>query len=304
MLPEGSISKIYEYYFTSSGYKDEVMRALREFFDLPDLERGGSLDVGDEKGEGFFNEWFLYDFKMKNGKTALENFIAQNPFQFKENQMALYRNLRDNKFGVFEVLSVKRDHGLGLRDLQTDMEWFVHEKSLTHQAGVGDVFFGRIANVGDHYELVGADTFSMEIDEATKKKFRNEKMNMTPKYANEIWGRQFAPAGSAGAESKKEILARRKELEREIVEMLREIGSDFSLTHVLGAIYNEEDSDDMMKVVAMFDRGGDAAELENVLELVTDAWNYFPHKALGGISPAEKLLEHENRRDKTQDKRK
>jgi len=37
--------------------------------------------------------------------------------------------------------------------------------------------------------------------------------------------------------------------------------------------------------------GGDASELSNVLELVTDAWNYFPHKVLGGISPAEKLLE-------------
>jgi len=71
-------------------------------------------------------------------------------------------------------------------------------------------------------------------------------------------------------------------------------------------------------VVAMFDpgsrtqdvhygasRGGDASELtplesslsltglSNVLELVTDAWNYFPHKTLGGLSPAEKLLEYE-----------
>ena len=48
----------------------------------------------------------------------------------------------------------------------------------------------------------------------------------------------------------------------------------------------------------MFDRGGDASELSNVLELVTDAWNYFPHKALGGISPAEKLLEYQEKQNK------
>ena len=30
--------------------------------------------------------------------------------------------------------------------------------------------------------------------------------------------------------------------------------------------------------MVMFDRGGDASELSNVLELVTDAWNYFPQK--------------------------
>ncbi|MDD5749350.1 MAG: hypothetical protein PHO91_01000 [Patescibacteria group bacterium] len=93
-------------------------------------------------------------------------------------------------------------------------------------------------------------------------------------------------------ESKQQIFERRKEIEQELAEMLKETGSEFTLDHVRDAIYNEEDNDGMMKVVAMFDRGGDASELSNVLELVTDAWNYFPHEILGGISPAEKLLEH------------
>ena len=73
---------------------------------------------------------------------------------------------------------------------------------------------------------------------------------------------------------------------------LRRGKEQFTLQDVKDAFYNEEDNDDMIKVVAMFDRGGDATEMEKVLELVTDAWNYFPHKVLGGISPAEKLLEY------------
>jgi len=73
---------------------------------------------------------------------------------------------------------------------------------------------------------------------------------------------------------------------------------DFTLDHVRDAIYNEEDNDDMMKVVVMFDRGGDVSELNSVLELVNDAWNYFPRKVLGGIFPAEKLLEYKNKKEK------
>jgi len=96
-------------------------------------------------------------------------------------------------------------------------------------------------------------------------------------------------------ESKKQILERRKEIEQELVEMLKETESDFTLDHIRDVIFHEDDNDDMMKVVAMFDRGGDASELSNVLELVTDAWNYFPHKVLNGLSPAEKLLEHHNK---------
>ena len=95
-------------------------------------------------------------------------------------------------------------------------------------------------------------------------------------------------------ESKNKILERRKEIERELVDMLKEAGSDFTLDHVRYAIFHEEDSDDMMKVVSMFDRGGDASESENILELVTDAWNYFPHEILGGISPAEVVLRHQS----------
>lgn len=85
-------------------------------------------------------------------------------------------------------------------------------------------------------------------------------------------------------------MERRKEIEGEILEMLKETGSDFEFKDVKDAIFNEEEQDDFTHVVAMFDRGSDASELSNVLELVTDAWNYFPHKALGGISPAEQNL--------------
>ena len=94
-------------------------------------------------------------------------------------------------------------------------------------------------------------------------------------------------------ESKQQILDRRKEIEQELVDMLKETDSDFSLQDVKDAIFNEEDNDDMTKVIAMFDRGGDASELSNILELVTDAWNYFPHKTLNGLSPADKLLEYQ-----------
>ena len=78
--------------------------------------------------------------------------------------------------------------------------------------------------------------------------------------------------------------------------MLNKTKSDFSLQDVKDAIFHEEDTDDMLKVVAMFDRGGDASELSNILELVSDAWNYFPHRLLNGLSPAEKSLEYKNKK--------
>ena len=96
-------------------------------------------------------------------------------------------------------------------------------------------------------------------------------------------------------ESKQQILKRRKEIEQELMDMLKETESDFSLQHIKDVIFHEEDNDDMQKIIAMFDRGGDTSELSNILELASDAWNYFPHKAINGLSPAEKLLEYQNK---------
>jgi len=92
-------------------------------------------------------------------------------------------------------------------------------------------------------------------------------------------------------ENKEEILQRRKEIEQEVLDMLKETESDFGLQDIKDAVYNEEETDDFQHVIAMFDRGGDASELDNILELATDAWNYFPHKILKGLCPMEQILE-------------
>ncbi len=99
-------------------------------------------------------------------------------------------------------------------------------------------------------------------------------------------------------ESKQQILERRKEVEKELLEMLKQTKSDFGLDDIKEIIYNEDGQDSLTDVIAMFDTGQGAAELQNVLELVNDAWNYFPHKIIGGLSPAEKLLEYQNRTKK------
>lgn len=91
-------------------------------------------------------------------------------------------------------------------------------------------------------------------------------------------------------ETLQQILKRRAEIEWELLELLKETKSNFDLEYIKDVIYNEEDNSDLMKVFAVFDRGGDINEMNNILELVNDAWNYFPHKCLGNISPMEKIL--------------
>jgi hypothetical protein len=88
-----------------------------------------------------------------------------------------------------------------------------------------------------------------------------------------------------------DIFARRQEIELELTKLLEQTGSDFSLEDIQQIIYNEDGHDDMTKIIMMFDTGQGSLEIESILETIIDAWNFFPHKAIGGISPAEKALD-------------
>jgi hypothetical protein len=93
-------------------------------------------------------------------------------------------------------------------------------------------------------------------------------------------------------ESMEELLELREELKADIIDLLEETGSDFTLDDVLAVIYEEEETDDMQQAIMMFDTG-EPVELSDVIELVTDAWNCFPHRILDGLSPAEVLLKRQ-----------
>ena len=98
-------------------------------------------------------------------------------------------------------------------------------------------------------------------------------------------------------QTKEEIIEYKKEVENDIRELLKVTKSVFTLDHVRDVIYHEEETDDMQKVIAMFD-DGNPENLSNAVEVSTDAWNYFPHKLLNGLSPAEILFEHEQKNGK------
>ena len=96
-------------------------------------------------------------------------------------------------------------------------------------------------------------------------------------------------------QTREEIMEYKTEVETDVNQLLEDTKSDFTLDDVKEVIYNEEEIDDMQKVIAMFD-DGDPENLSNAVEVATDAWNYFPHKLLNELSPVEIALETQNKK--------
>ena len=85
-----------------------------------------------------------------------------------------------------------------------------------------------------------------------------------------------------------DVAIKRQEIEHELTELLKLTKSHADVESIKDIIFDEQGNEDFQEIIMMFD-DGDPSNLSNVLETVSDAWNYFPHKVLGGLSPAEKL---------------
>jgi hypothetical protein len=88
---------------------------------------------------------------------------------------------------------------------------------------------------------------------------------------------------------KEQFLKKKKEAERSLENLLRATASDLSLADVLRMIFEEKSVHDFTKLTMIFREKVAAADREEMVKIINDAWNYFPHRALRGLAPAEKI---------------
>jgi len=168
MLKPGTISRLHNFYFNDPAYTNNVLRSMREFFDMPNLTQNEAVS-GTEESVGFYNEWFMYDFMLRKDMSVLSHFVEENPLNVSPEEIAVYRDLLDNRFGLFEILSIVSLQSMNLRLLATGETFTVIEYAATMDAQIGWGIFARVARVGDHYEMVGADSMSVPLQD---KKFK------------------------------------------------------------------------------------------------------------------------------------
>jgi len=236
-----------------------------------DLRRAISLDLMNHLSYIDLAMSYFHYFDFKEGRKWLERGRAlapRDPYVLTNVKMAKEMEKEFLKYSDKEIQKMK-------------------EEKLDPQA---QRFF-RISMLQEYY--TGKPLTRDEAEEVQKE----AQLNGAPaSIITEKQEREFVrPRDKSNSLKMEEILKKRKEIENEISQMLKEINSLFNLGHIKDIIYHEEDSDDLMKIVSIFDRGGGAEELNKILEIVNDAWNYFPHKSLNGLCPMEKILEYQEK---------
>ncbi len=186
-MEKGAISKILDYYFDKPKFEKDIFRALRIFFNQPKLKEVDELEIL-EQDKGMLNEWLVFDFKLSNGKTLLEDFYERNPYKLNIVRLQGYKGLQENYFGIYKVKEVQLGEGLTLENIKTHKVYQVREYSATFSLSEGQVFSARVGLVGDHYELVGADpSFGpVRLNDELESSLGEDKKELNPKTLRDL----------------------------------------------------------------------------------------------------------------------
>jgi hypothetical protein len=164
-------------------YTDDILRSMREFFDMPNLTQSEAVS-GVQESVGFYNEWFMYDFILRKDMSVLKHFVQTNPLKVSSEELAVYEDMLDNRFGLFEIISITPLQSMCLKLVAIGEIFTVIEYAATMEAQVGWGIFARVARVGDHYEMVGADGMTVPLQDPNFKPYKDQILalsKLTPK---------------------------------------------------------------------------------------------------------------------------
>ena len=76
--------------------------------------------MASESVEIAYNSWFAFDFDCGGGRRMLEIFLENKGRELRSGELRYLQSMRDSHLRLYEILEVKPDHGVQVRDLWDD----------------------------------------------------------------------------------------------------------------------------------------------------------------------------------------
>jgi hypothetical protein len=105
--------------------------------------------MASESVEIAYNSWFAFDFDCGGGRRMLEIFLENKGIELRSGELRYLQSMRDSHLRLYEILEVKPDHGVQVRDLWDDRRFYVREVAATRQLVQWDLVVARIGPAGD-----------------------------------------------------------------------------------------------------------------------------------------------------------
>ena len=112
-MEKGFISNILEFHYNN--FSEEYNIAVTEFFESDNLP---DEFYNDSQVKGMFTEWFVFDYKMINGRSVIENYLKENFDNLSKREILVYKDLLDSEYGFFYSKRCKKRERINIGECE------------------------------------------------------------------------------------------------------------------------------------------------------------------------------------------
>lgn len=287
------ISKLLD--ILATGLPEEYKKAKKDLWHLWHTKDGRSLV------ENSANEVFAYiekfdDIKDINNKKA---FIA--------GLSLFYLVLSDEyfeKLKVFTLKTIQNPDGHIREAIKNTSDWlfpslsermkpftYPKGKKLTKKQKVDQIVAKKqyLSFIDDVEDLLN----KYHLKENERVKYIERMSPSVEKSVQMLWSR-LVDLSKHCIQHPKWVLEKREEIKEKLQNIHAKYLVNFNLKDIEDEIFYESSYKDMTKLLSRFKKVNTITGLNEITQVINDAWNYFPHRSLVGLSPVEKRLEYLN----------
>ena len=268
----------------------EAERGFKEFWENDIIP-----DRNDTELWQYYMEWIMFDFVLKNGRTFLIDYVLLNPDHLDQQTISQFKQIAETQnYSDYQIFGIKRGEWINLEDIYTGKIYKVYDELGSKTILDEGTILARIARVDGKWYLVGANPvgFPITYTERMKKNLRNDfsknKTKITPKdlYKLIVEQRKNPPKMSKPL-TKTQLKKKREELEKIFNKKAKKYKVRMTFTELLKVIYDENRTNVLDLWIGLGKRGLTEKFVIDEMQLLSDIWNNFPHKCLGGKAPIE-----------------
>jgi hypothetical protein len=132
--------------FSTGKYGTQIQKAKQEFFSLSGTVYEDSREYIDRIN--LFLDWYVFDRNLdEEDLTPLKMYIFMHDKNIDEEQKGLLQGMDTSVSSLFIVKELRRD-SVKVKDMFTGIKYEVHDDYFLSFVHKGDIFQGRIINIG------------------------------------------------------------------------------------------------------------------------------------------------------------
>ncbi|MEW6222619.1 MAG: SEC-C metal-binding domain-containing protein [Candidatus Hadarchaeota archaeon] len=237
----------------------------------------------DEFGMALLSDAFIFDHKLPGKNMTPFEFFMENA-QLSPDERSVYEGFSRNTHSIFEILEVRRDEGLVLKDLIGEGEYWVKERRGTHGAAQGGIVCCRIAPYGGHFIMLGVGTLSWPRDVGYL--FRRGSRYLRTKAKERPLTAFDALRLLTGMESNEEESL--EDAKDALKRKLDRLGLKVDFRTLAKRINESKNPQEAFPEIFEFDFLS-MRDFQETMDLLQDLWNKFPRREFGGLAPSAKF---------------